>query len=135
MYYAVSYTRNNCVFFTFSYSDIIFLQTYVIGDVYPRSVYCHFNIAFHICNCAKYSFINNIFSFIHSVEPISLADNSMSYYATDDYYTVKEKCSAWDIWGLPFLVHLPVAFRFSYLLYIHPLPARLNFPIENSLIN
>lgn len=44
------------------------------------------------------SFINNIlFSFIHSVEPIILVDNSMSDYTTNDYYTVKEKCSAWDM--------------------------------------
>lgn len=44
-------------------------------------------------NCAKYSFMNNILIFIHSVEPITLIDNSMSNYAKKWLlYSEREMC-------------------------------------------
>ena len=98
-YYAVSQTQS-CIFLPLSNSDIILFRC-LSQKTYICNQYTATSIAFNICNCAKYSFIvNSFFFFIHSVEPITLIDNSMSNYTINDYYTVKEKCLTRDIWGL-----------------------------------
>lgn len=62
----------------------------------------------------------------------------MSNYATNDYYTVKEKCSAWDIGVFPQCNSLsPVAFYIfcTYILFLQDWIIRFFPHNSNSLIN
>lgn len=80
-------------FFFFNHKQCIYFSSFLRTP--PSHAVCILPLQLRLIlyNCAKYSFMNNILIFIHSVEPITLIDNSMSNYAKKWLlYSEREMC-------------------------------------------